>query len=523
MWQWASQACGGIPNRGVLVFGSGASHVVTGSQHRIVAEMPSNPDALEARTMRRVTLRIVPFLMVCYFISFLDRVNLGFAALQMVEDLHFSATVFGFGAGIFFVSYFLFEVPSNLLLEKFGARRWIARIMITWGVLAGAMALVTGPRSLYLVRFLLGAAEAGFFPGVILYLTYWFPSDVPCPDRRAVHGGDSGLELLGSPISAALLGTDGWLGLRGWQWMFILEAVPAVLFGLACLAVLSDRPADAHWLDADERRWLLAKLQAQAGQQRPVGQLTLRQVLRNKHVLVLSVVLAGSTAVSSGLQLWQPQIIKSYGLTNMQTGLLNAIPFALASVIMIWWGSRSDRTGERIWHASVPLMLTAVSLASALLFTSLFSIIVILCLAVIGIYAGKGPVWAVSTEWLSAGTAAAGLAQINAISNLAGFGTTYVMGYIKDATGNFSLALVPLVALAATGAWAIVWIGDEQTPVALREDKAAARRGSACHSILKTSRWPVAIAVPLLADDQTLVRPLTKCQMREIAATINSA
>ena len=177
-------------------------------------------------------------------------------------------------------------------------------------------------------------------------------------------------------------------------------------------------------------------------------------------MLVLSVVLAGSTAVSSGLQLWQPQIIKSYGLTNMQTGLLNAIPFALASVIMIWWGSRSDRTGERIWHASVPLMLTAVSLASALLFTSLFSIIVILCLAVIGIYAGKGPVWAVSTEWLSAGTAAAGLAQINAISNLAGFGTTYVMGFIKDATGSFSLALVPLVALAATGAWAIVWIGE---------------------------------------------------------------
>jgi sugar phosphate permease len=440
---------------------------------RIGAKMPSNPDALEARTMRRVTLRIVPFLMVCYFISFVDRVNLGFAALQMVEDLHFSATVFGFGAGIFFVSYFLFEVPSNLLLEKFGARRWIARIMITWGVLAGAMALVTGPRSLYLVRFLLGAAEAGFFPGVILYLTYWFPSEYRARIVGLFMVAIPVSSFLGSPISAALLGTDGWLGLRGWQWMFILEAVPAVLFGLACLAVLSDRPADAHWLDADERRWLLAKLQTQAGQQHPVGQLTLRQVLGNKHVLVLSVVLAGSTAVSSGLQLWQPQIIKSYGLTNMQTGLLNAIPFALASVIMIWWGSRSDRTGERIWHASVPLILTAVSLASALLFTSLFSIIVILCLAVIGIYAGKGPVWAVSTEWLSAGTAAAGLAQINAISNLAGFGTTYVMGFIKDATGSFSLALVPLVALAATGAWAIVWIGSGQRPVALRDGTTA--------------------------------------------------
>jgi ACS family tartrate transporter-like MFS transporter len=436
--------------------------------------MPSNADAVEVRTLRQVTLRIVPFLMVCYFISFLDRVNLGFAALQMVKDLHLSATVFGLGGGIFFVSYFLFEVPSNLLLEKFGARRWIARIMITWGVLAGGMALVRGPQSLYLMRFLLGAAEAGFFPGVILYLTYWFPLEYRARIIGLFTVAIPVSSFLGSPISAALLETDGWLGLRGWQWMFIIEAVPAILLGLACLVVLSDRPSDAQWLRGDERRWLLAKLQTETRRHHPVGHLSLRQVLWNKHVLVLSVVLAGSTAVSSGLQLWQPQIIKSYGLTNMQTGLLNAIPFALASVIMIWWGSRSDRTGERIWHASLPLMLTAISLASALLFSSLFSIVVILCLAVIGIYAGKGPVWAVSTEWLSASTAAAGLAQINAISNLAGFGTTYVMGFIKDATGSFTLALVPLVALAATAAWAILWIGRGETRIALPGDKAAA-------------------------------------------------
>jgi nitrate/nitrite transporter NarK len=241
--------------------------------------------------------------------------------------------------------------------------------------------------------------------------------------------------------------------------MFILEAVPAVLLGLACLVVLSDRPADAKWLGDEERRWLLAKLRTESEERRPVAQLTLSQVLWNRHVLALSVVLAGSTAVSSGLQLWQPQIIKAYGLTNMQTGLLNAVPFALASVIMIWWGRRSDKTGERIWHAALPLILTAASLASALLFDSLFAIIVILCLAVIGIYAGKGPVWAVSTEWLSAGTAAAGLAQINAISNLAGFGTTYVMGFIKDATGSFTLALVPLVVLSAAAAVVILVIG----------------------------------------------------------------
>ena len=419
--------------------------------------------------MRKVTRRIVPFLMVCYFVSFLDRVNLGFAALEMLKDLHLSSIVFGFGGGIFFVSYFLFEVPSNLLLEKFGARRWIARIMITWGFLAGAMALVKGPQSLYLIRLLLGAAEAGFFPGVILYLTYWFPAEYRARIIGLFTVAIPVSSFVGSPISAALLATDGWLGLRGWQWMFILEAIPAVVLGVACLAVLSDRPVDAPWLADAERRWLLAKLRAEAGERRPVQTLSLNQVLWNRHVLTLSIVLSGSTAVSSGLQLWQPQIIKEYGLTNMQTGLLNAIPFALASGVMIWWGRRSDDSGERIWHSALPLMLTAASLALALVFDSLPAIIIILCLGVIGIYAGKGPVWALSTEWLSAGSAAAGLAQINAISNLAGFGTTYLMGFIRDVTGSFSLALVPLVALAGAAAIAVVVMGRTHARIQVAE------------------------------------------------------
>ncbi len=429
--------------------------------------------ALEARTMRQVALRILPFLMTCYFISFLDRVNLGFAALQMVGDLRLSPTAFGLGGGLFFVSYFLCEVPSNLLLEKFGARRWIARIMITWGFLAGGMALVKGSHSFYVMRLLLGAAEAGFFPGVILYLCYWFPARYRARIIAMFTLAIPVSSFLGSPISAALLGTDGWLGLRGWQWMFILEAAPAVVLGLACLIVLSDRPADAKWLSTDQKNWLLGTLDAEARETRLVGHLSSWQILKNKHVLALSLVLAGSTAVSSGLQLWQPQIISSYGLTNLQTGLLNSIPFALASVIMVWWGGRSDQSGERIWHAALPLMLAAFSLAAALLFESLLPTIVILCLAVIGIYAGKGPVWAVSTEYLSASTAAAGLAQINAISNLGGFGTTYLMGFIKDATGRFSLALLPLVALSAAGALTIFLIGRTETPSVVASKKAA--------------------------------------------------
>ena len=422
----------------------------------------ANPSALEVRTMRQVALRIVPFLMVCYFVSFLDRVNVGFAALQMIKDLGLSKTVFGFGSGIFFVSYFVFEVPSNLLLQKFGARRWIARIMITWGLLAAGTAFISGAHSFYVMRLLLGTAEAGFFPGVILYLTYWFPSEYRARIVGLFTVAIPVSSFLGSPISAALLGVDGWLGLRGWQWMFIIEGFPAVLLGLACLLLLNDRPSDAKWLQTDQREWLLGRLQAEGGRSRPVGEISVWRVLWNKHVLALSVVLAGSTAVSSGLQIWQPQIIKSYGLTNMQTGLLNSIPFALASVFMILWGKRSDQTGERVWHTALPLMLTAFSLASALVFHSLFSIIVILCLAIIGIYAGKGPVWALSSEWLSAGTAAAGLAQMNAISNLAGFGTTYILGYIRDKTGSYPLAILPLAALSMAGALAILLIARDQ-------------------------------------------------------------
>jgi MFS transporter, ACS family, tartrate transporter len=413
--------------------------------------------------MRRVAWRLLPFLMICYFVSYLDRVNVGFAALQMVKGLHMSPTVFGFGGGIFFVSYFLFEVPSNLLLEKVGARLWIARIMITWGFLAAGTAFIVGPRSFYTMRLLLGAAEAGFFPGVILYLTYWFPSEYRARIVGMFTVAIPVSSFLGSPISAALLGVDGWLGLRGWQWMFILEGAPALLLGLFCLFVLSDKPSSAPWLDSDQKAWLNGRLQSESGRSKRVGQISLLSVLWNKHVLILSVTLAGSTAVSSGLQIWQPQIIKSYGLTNMQTGLLNSIPFALASVVMVLWGKRSDQSGERVWHTAFPLLVTAVSLASALVFNSLPAIIIILCLAVIGIYAGKGPVWALSAEWLSAGTAAAGLAQMNAISNLAGFGTTYVVGYIKQATGSYPLAILPLACLSAAGALAVLLIARGQS------------------------------------------------------------
>lgn len=432
--------------------------------------------SMEVRTIRKVTWRIVPFLMLSYFVSFVDRVNVGFAALQMNRQLHLSPAVFGFGGGLFFLSYFLCEVPSNLLLERIGARRWIARIMVTWGVLAIGTAWVSGARSFYAMRLFLGAAEAGFFPGVILYLTYWFPREYHARVMAMFTVAIPVSSFLGSPISAALLGVDGWLGLRGWQWMFIFEGAPAIVLGFACLLVLTDKPAQAKWLDDKERRWLEDSVANESLGEQRVGQLSLWRILCNKYVLVLSIVLAGSTAVSSGLQIWQPQIIKSYGLTNLQTGLLNAIPFGLATLLMVVWGRRSDRTGERVWHSALPLILTAVSLAAALLFNSLAAIILILCLAVVGIYAGKGPVWALASNWLSAGAAAAGLAQINAISNLAGFGTTYVIGYIRQSTGSYPLAMLPLAGLSAAGAVAVLWISHDRAG-AVRVKAAAATSG----------------------------------------------
>jgi sugar phosphate permease len=414
------------------------------------------PSAIEAAVMRRVTWRILPFLMLCYFVSFLDKVNTGFAALQMNRDLHLSHAVFGLGGGLFFVSYFLFEVPSNLALARVGARRWIARIMITWGIIAGSMALVRDANSFYLVRGLLGAAEAGFFPGVVLYLTFWFPAAYRARIIGFFMVAIPVSACVGSPLSAALLGVDGWLGLAGWQWLYIIEGVPAVVLGLLCLVALTDRPAEARWLAPEQRDWLAARLATEAEQRRPVPPQPLWRVLTNGRVLGLAVVLAGSTAVSSGLQLWTPLILKSFGLGIMATGLANAVPFGIAALAMVLWGRDSDRRRERVWHAALPLVLAAFSLAAALVFHGLVATMMILSLALVGIYAGKGPVWAISTEWLAAGAAAAGLAQINALSNLAGFGTIYGIGLIRDATGDYSWALLPLAALALMAA-GVMW------------------------------------------------------------------
>ena len=413
--------------------------------------------SVEKTTMRRVTLRLLPFLMICYFFALLDRVNVGFAALQMNKDLGLSAAAFGLGSSLFFVGYFLLEIPSNLALEKFGARRWIARIMITWGLISACMALVVGPYSFYAMRLLLGAAEAGFFPGVVLFLTYWFPAAYRARIIAIFMVSIPVASFIGSPVSALLLELNGVLGLKGWQWLFLLEAIPTVLLGAACLWILTDRPDRAKWLTAEQRAWLAGRIEEDGARKSAIGHLSVWQLLRNRHFLVMAMVCAGASATGSALAIWQPQLLKTFGLTNLQTGFLNSVPYGIASVLMVLWGRHSDRTGERRWHTALALLLIAGGLSSLAFTQSMLApTVMLLSCALIGAYSFKGPFWALSSTWMSPKTAAAGLAGINAIANLVGGGAISLVGWIKDSTGSFSLALLPMVALTLAGAVSVL-------------------------------------------------------------------
>jgi len=420
----------------------------------------SAPSELERQTVRRVVWRILPFLIVCYLIAIIDRGNIGMASLQMNEDLGLSKAVFGLASSLFFIGYFLFEVPSNLAMQKIGAKIWISRIMITWGIVSVCTAFVESSEMLYLLRFLLGAAEAGFFPGVILYLTYWIPAKYRARVIATFMVAIPAANFIGSPISGAILSLDGWFGMRGWHWLFILEGVPAVLLGVAAFFVLSNRPDSASWLTSEQRNWLSSTLAAENAQRKAIGHISLWQLLRHKHIWVMALIYAGASAAGSTLSVWSPQLLKSFGLDNFTTGLVNAIPYGLASVLMIVWGRSSDRTGERRWHTALTLFLIAGGLLSAFISQSLTGSVVILSLVLIGAYSMKGPFWALASGWLSSSTAAAGLAAIGAVANLIGGGLMVnVYGMINQATGSHTLAMMPLALLCAAGGIAVLVMG----------------------------------------------------------------
>ena len=392
---------------------------------------------VETRTLRRITWRIAPFIMLLYFIAYIDRVNIGFASLTMNKDLGFSPTIFGFGAGIFFWGYFLFEVPSNIVLDKVGARLWIARVMISWGIVSAAMAFVWNDTSFYVLRFLLGAAEAGFFPGIILYLSYWFPAQRRAAVTSLFMAAAPISVVLGSPLSSALLEMNGIGGLRGWQWMFIVEAVPAVILGFVVLVYMTDKPEKASWLKDDERAWLVATMEAERAGKAAVAHHSIWRGLADMRVLALALVYFGTSAGLYTLGIWAPQIIKSFGLSNMAVGFLNAIPPTVAVIAMYLWSWDSDRRNERTWHVVIACIVAAAGLMLAGVAGSVVAVVAALTLVNVGISAAKPPLWSMPTLFLSGPAAATGIAAINSIGNLGGFVGPGVIGWVKDTTGSF--------------------------------------------------------------------------------------
>ncbi|TMJ22111.1 MAG: MFS transporter [Alphaproteobacteria bacterium] len=425
---------------------------------------------VEIRTLAKVSKRLVPFLIVCYFVAYLDRVNVSFAALTMNQDLGLSQTAFGFGAGIFFITYFIFEVPSNLLLERFGARKWIARIMLSWGILSGLMAFIpdiaraTGlgnENSFYLIRALLGAAEAGFFPGIIFYLTLWFPAEYRARIVGYFMAAIPLSTVIGGPVSGVLLYLHGGLGLAGWQWLFVIEAVPAILLAGVVFFYLTDRPADAAWLAPDERSWLAQRLALEQRQRLAVRSYTVAESLVNPRVLGLSLVYFGAVATNYGLSFFLPQIVKAFGLNTFLTTVVSATPYVVGVIGMVWWGRRSDRVAERRLHTAIPLFLAAAGIAVSTALDDPSLKMIALCVAGFGIFACLPVFWTLPTAFLSGAAAAAGIAVINSIGNLAGFAGPFAMGWIRDHTGSYTGGLLLLAGLGIIAVGTVLTLGHD--------------------------------------------------------------
>ncbi len=384
--------------------------------------------------------------------AYIDRTNVSFAALTMNKDLGLSAYLYGWGAGIFFFGYALFEVPSNIVLQRTSARLWIARIMITWGIISGLMATATGPVSFLTLRFLLGVAEAGFFPGIIFYLTNWFPSVYRARAISILYIAVPVSNAVASVISGAILGMDGTLGLAGWQWIFIIEAIPAVLLAFVVLSLMTERPAVATWLTAAERDWLEEELQAERSKVESAGRLSLWQSFTDVRVLALSMIYFTGVTASYGIVFFMPQIVKALGLSNMMTGLVTAIPYTIGTIGLVLWGYSSDRHNERRWHLIVATTVAAVKIVTAGWFSHSYWTVVAMSVAVVGIYGSRPSFWPMPSLFLTGAAAASGMAFINSIGNLGGYIGPFIVGWIKDSTKSFEMALYFLAACALLSA-----------------------------------------------------------------------
>src|SRR6202795_1698695 len=418
---------------------------------------------LERRVIGKVMRRLIPFLILCYFVAYLDRVNVSFAKLHMNQALGFSEAAFGLGAGLFFIAYFLFEVPSNIFLERVGARVWIARIMISWGIVSAAFAFIpsiagTGISNegvFYTLRLLLGACEAGFFPGIIFYLTLWFPAVYRARVISFFMLAIPISSIVGAPISGLLLNVTGW-GLEGWQWLFILEALPSFLVGLGVLFYLTDFPRQARWLQKDEIAWLETVQAAEKRNKEKVEHLSLFQALTDIRILLSALVYFCVNAASYGVAFFLPTIIKGFGVSDTQTGLLAALPFVFGGVSMVLFGRHSDKTMERKGHVAVALLMAAFGIGMSGLVSNPIIVMALLCFAQIGVSSVPAMFWPLPASFLTGASAAAGIAAVNSLGNLSGFAGPYAMGYLKDLTGSFTAGLLLLAGCALVGAIVVV-------------------------------------------------------------------
>jgi MFS transporter, ACS family, tartrate transporter len=419
--------------------------------------LPSEPDRIESGVVSRMMLRLMPFLFLLYVVAYLDRINVGFAILQMRGQFRISDADYGRAAGMFFAGYFFFQVPSNLILEKFGARRWISALMAAWGIISCLMILIRGPVSFSVMRFLLGAAEAGFFPGIILYMKNWFPAKGRARAVAWFMTANPIAGIIGSPISGALLNVHG-SGMSGWQWMFVIEGLPAIILGVVVLFTLADTPHEARWLQGDEKEWLLAELAREKDSESGVPQQRFWKVLLSPQLWLLSLVYFGVPTAMYGVTLWLPSVIRALsGLSYFWTGIVAVIPFAVTTAAMVLVGMHSDRTGERRWHTAVPAFTAAIGL-----FIAAYGRTPIVVVAGIGVglaFAESmvGPFWAMATSSMAGLSAATGIAVINSLGNLGGYFGPDIIGFFRTANGRFRGGLLAIAAtLIMSGSIALI-------------------------------------------------------------------
>jgi ACS family tartrate transporter-like MFS transporter len=412
----------------------------------------SRQSELAARTVRRITRRLIPFLFILYIIAFLDRVNVAYAALQMTSDLGFSPEVFGFGAGIFFIGYFLLEIPGAILVERWSARKWIARILITWGMATVLIGFVKTATQFHFARFFLGMAEAGFFPGIIVYLTHWFRAGDRAKAMAMFMAAIPVANIIGAPVSGLILGLN-WFGMQGWRWIFILEGVPSVIFGIWTIYYLTDRPAQAAWLTQEEKDWITSELEKEKRQTESRKRFSIAQALRSLPVMLLALTYLLGVTGSYGVQFWLPTLLKGLsGFSNQMVAVISGIPYVFMLFTMLFTGWSSDRRGERRWHTATPMFITGVMLAASVVWRdNTMLAIVLLSVATTCVWSFAPVFWSLPTSLLTSSAAAASIGFINSVGNLGGFAGPYILGFLEKRTGNSATGLLCMAAALILG------------------------------------------------------------------------